>query len=377
MSKKIKILFMIPNLGHGGAEKVLVNLVNHMNKQKFDITVMTLYDEGVHKDSLKAHISYKTCFKRSVPGIAHFLKLFSPHFLYNRFIQEHYDIVVSYLEGQTARIISGCSDRRTKKVCWIHRTMTTLKDSARLFRNENEAIKCYTAFDKIVSVSRDVQDAFMKLYHLQNKEAVIYNTNLTDLILEMSNEKISSELFDESYFKICAVGTLFPIKGFNRLLKVHKELVQKGYKVHTYILGEGPERKQLQSLAKQYGVEKTFTLLGYQKNPYVYMKHCDLFVCSSFSEGFSTAVTEALVLGIPVVTTRVSGMVELLGENEYGIITNNDEIGLYNAIKSLIDCKDKYKYYCIKATERGRFFSREKTVKESENFFINLISLKI
>lgn len=373
----IKVLFMIPNLGHGGAEKVLVNLVNNMDKQKFDITVMTLYDEGVHKASLASHISYKTCFKRSVPGIAHFLKLFSPHFLYNRFIQEHYDIVVSYLEGQTARIVSGCSDRRTKKVCWIHRTMTTLKDSARLFRNENEAIRCYTAFDKIVSVSRDVQDAFMKLYHLQNKGAVIYNTNLTDLILEMSNEKISSELFSESYFKICAMGTLFPVKGFKRLLKVHKELVWKGYKVHTYILGEGPEKKQLENLAKQYGVEKTFTLLGYQKKPYAYMKHCDLFVCSSFSEGFSTAVTEALVLGIPVVTTRVSGMVELLGENEYGIITNNDEIDLYNAIKSLIDCEDKYKYYCIKAKERGQFFSKEKTVKESENFFINLINLKI
>lgn len=369
----IKVLFMIPNLGHGGAEKVLVNLVNNMDKQKFDITVMTLYDEGVHKDSLAAEVSYKTCFKRSFPGVAHVLKLFSPHFLYDWFIHDYYDIVVSYLEGQTARIISGCQSINTKKVCWIHRTMSTLKDSARLFRNENEEIKCYEAFDKIVFVSRDVQDAFMKLHHLEDKGTVIYNTNLTDLIIKMSNERISSEIFNESEFKICAMGTLFPIKGFNRLLKVHKELVQKNYKVHTYILGEGPEKKQLQKLAKQYGVEKTFTLLGYQKNPYVYMKKCDLFVCSSFSEGFSTAVTEALILGLPVVTTRVSGMTELLGDNQkYGIIVDNDECALLEGIEKIIKDPRLVEYYQKQAKTRGKEFLKEKTVGSVQNLFEKL-----
>ena len=82
----IRILFLIPNLGHGGAEKVLINLVNNMDCSKFDVTVMTLYDEGVHRDTLASHISYKTCFKRSFPGVAHILKLFSPHFLYCRLI---------------------------------------------------------------------------------------------------------------------------------------------------------------------------------------------------------------------------------------------------------------------------------------------------
>lgn len=368
-----KVLFMIPNLGHGGAEKVLVNLVNHMDKSKFNITVMTLYDEGVHKDSLASHISYKTCFKRSIPGIAHFLKLFSPHFLYNWFIQDHYDIVVSYLEGQTARIISGCSDMMTKKVCWIHRTMTNLKDSARLFRNENEALKCYATFDKIVSVSKDVQNAFMKMYHLEDKGAVIYNTNLTDLILKMSNEKISSKFFDEADFKICAMGTLFPVKGFKRLLKIHRKLIHKGYKVHTYILGEGPDYKKLKNLAKQYGVEKTFTLLGYQKNPYAYMNHCDLFVCSSFSEGFSTAVTEALVLGMPVIATSVSGMSELLGDNqEYGIIVENNEQALFNGIEKVIKSNKQIEYYKEQAKIRSREFLKEKTVGNVQNLFEKL-----
>ena len=99
----------------------------------------------------------KHVFKRSFPGVAHILKLFSPRFLYRRLVHGSYDIVVSYLEGQTARIISGCPDSAIKKVCWIHRTMTNLKDSARLFRNVNEAKKCYSSFDRIISVSKDVQ----------------------------------------------------------------------------------------------------------------------------------------------------------------------------------------------------------------------------
>ena len=251
--------------------------------------------------------------------------------------------------------------------------MNTMKDSARLFRSVNEAKACYSSFDRIVSVSKDVQDAFMDLYHLENKGIIAYNTNLSDLILQMANKTIPLEIFEESEFKICAMGTLIPVKGFKRLLNVHRKLVQKGYHVHTYILGEGTEKKQLQNMARQYGVEKTFTLLGYQKNPYVYMKHCDLFVCSSYSEGFSTAVTEALILGMPVVTTKVSGMIELLGENQnYGIVVDNHEQALFDGIKSVLDNQELKKYYQRQAKIRGREFLTEKTVENVQKMFIEL-----
>lgn len=369
----IRILFLIPNLGHGGAEKVLINLVNNMDCSKFDVTVMTLYDEGVHRGTLASHVSYRSCFKQSFPGVAHILKLFSPRFLYCRLIHDYYDIIVSYLEGQTARIISGCPDSSIKKVCWIHRTMDSMKDSARLFRSVNEAKACYSSFDRIVSVSKDVQDAFMDLYHLDNKGIVAYNTNLSNLIIQMSNQTIPSKIFEETEFKICAMGTLFPVKGFKRLLNVHRELVQKGYHVHTYILGEGTEKKQLENMARQYGVEKTFTLLGYQKNPYAYMKHCDLFVCSSYSEGFSTAVTEALILGMPVVTTKVSGMTELLGENQnYGIVVDNNEQALFGGIKSILDNPELRRHYQKQAKIRGREFLTERTVEKVETIFTEL-----
>ena len=101
-----KVLFFIPNLSVGGAEKVLVNLVNNMDKSKFDITVQTLFAGGVNEQFLDKHINYRYCFKKTFRGKSQILKLFSPKTLYKKFIKERYDIIVSYLEGPTARIVS-------------------------------------------------------------------------------------------------------------------------------------------------------------------------------------------------------------------------------------------------------------------------------
>lgn len=372
----IKILFLIPNLGHGGAEKVLVNLVNHMNSNLFEITVMALYDEGVNKKFLSQNVKYKFFLKKSFHGIGHVLKIFPPRLLYRFIIRDSFDIVVSYLEGQTARIIGGCFDHRIKKVCWIHRTMTTKKDASRLFRNEKEAEKCYESFDYIVSVSKDVEKSFLKIFPV-TRSTVLYNTNQTDLILKKAQEPIAEALFEHSEFNICGMGSLIPVKGFDRLIRVHYRLKKLGFPVHTYILGEGNEKESLLKLIRNLKLENSVTLLGYSENPYKYLKKCDLFVCSSLSEGFSTAVTEALVLGIPVCAVNVSGMKELLGNNnEYGIVTDNDEEALYKGIKQLLDDNELLQHYKSQALIRGGEFQTDNTVKAVENMFVELISEK-
>ena len=96
MMKKTKILFLIHDLGHGGAEKVLVNLVNNMHQDKFDITVMSLFGGGVNEQFLKPHIKYLTVFKKSFPGNSKVMKLLSPKTLHKLFIKDKYDIEVSY-----------------------------------------------------------------------------------------------------------------------------------------------------------------------------------------------------------------------------------------------------------------------------------------
>src|SRR5699024_509399 len=113
--------------------------------------------------------------------------------------------------------------------------------------------------------------------------------------------------------KIIGVGKLLKNKGFDRILHIAKKLLDEKFPVHVYILGDGPEREALNNYISENKMENQVTLLGYQLNPYKYIAQCDLFVCASYAEGFSTAATEALILGIPVCTVEVSGMREMLG----------------------------------------------------------------
>ena len=365
-----KILFLIHDLGHGGAEKVLVNLVNNMDREKFDITVMALFGGGVNEQFLKPHIRYQTVFSRTFRGNSHLMKLLTPRQLHRLFIREHYDIEVSYLEGPSARIISGCPDENTKLVSWIHCTMHAPEQVVRSFRNQREAAECYNRMDAVVCVAGTVRDAFLKHCAYTGYSAVLYNTNESGIIQQKAAEAIE---FSNDGFRWCGVGKITEGKGFDRMIRIQAKLKAEGHRTHLYILGEGPQREDLEQLAEEQGVSDTVTFLGYQTNPYKYVANCDLFVCASFSEGFSTAATEALIVGTPVCTVEVSGMKEMLGDNnEWGIVTENDEEALYRGIKRLLDDPALLAHYKERAAQRGKTFSTENTVKAVEEMLLNL-----
>ena len=368
-----KTLFFIPTLAYGGAEKVLVNLVNNLDEAKFNITVQTLFDGGVNKQYLKPHIKTKSVFKKVFPGNSRILARFSPEFLYKRFIKEHYDIIVSYLEGPTARIVSGCNDSDTKLVSWIHCRMDSEKAGAVGFRSFMEAKKCYNKFDFTACVSQWVKDYFVKTFDFKKPISVLYNTIETDEIIEKSNESIDNVAFDKNVFNIISVGKIIAVKAFMRLAHIHKRLLNEGIKNHVYILGVGDEQSKIEKYLAENNLIDTFTFLGYNTNPYKYVKACDLYVCSSLSEGFSTSVTESLIVGTPVVTTLCSGMQEMLGENnEYGIVTENNEDALYEGVKKMLTMPNMLENYAGKALERGKYFSTEKTTKAVEKMLLSL-----
>ena len=130
-----RALFLIHDLGHGGAEKVLVNLVNNMDRSKFDISVTALFGGGVNEQFLKPDIHFHAFFPKIIPGNSRLMKLLTPQQLHRLCVKEHYDIEVSYLEGPSARVISGCPDPSTKLVSWIHIEQHEKKLAARAFRS--------------------------------------------------------------------------------------------------------------------------------------------------------------------------------------------------------------------------------------------------
>lgn len=369
----IKILFLIHDLGQGGAEKVLVNLVNNMDRSKFDISVTALFGGGVNEQFLKPDIHYRTVWAKKVPGNSKIMKLFSPRQLHRICVKEHYDIEVSYLEGPSARVISGCEDKNTKLVSWIHCKQHTRRVASMSFRSEKEAERCYGKFKKTICVSKIIKEDFCSIFPRVLFCEVLYNTVESDQIVSMSNEAVS-EFVDDRKIRLIAVGTLKEIKAFDRLLRITSRLVNENYKVHLYILGKGPLENQFRDFIENNNLADSITLLGYQTNPYKYVAKSDIFLCSSYSEGFSTATTEALILGIPVCTVEVSGMREMLGENnEYGIIAKNSEESLYWELRKLLDAPDLLAYYREKAQERGQCFNTKQTVIAVEKMLERLM----
>ena len=367
----MKILFLIHDLGQGGAEKVLVNLVNNMDRSKFDISVTVLFGGGVNEQFLDPDIHFHAVFPKEVPGNSKLMKMLTPKQLHKLCVKEHYDVEVSYLEGPSARVISGCQDPYTKLVSWIHVEQHTMDKLAGSFRSEQEACACYNRFDQTVCVSQYVHDDFCQLLDFQKPCRVLYNTVESDKILAGAGEA-APELVDDGKIRLIAVGTLKQSKGYMRLLNIIKRLRDEQYPVHLYILGIGPLQQEMEEFIYQNKLQDTVTLLGYQTNPYKYVSKCDLFVCASFAEGFSTAATEALIVGTPVCTVEVSGMKEMLGSNnQWGVVTENSEESLYQGIQGLLDSPSRLAYYKEKAAERGKTFSTENTTRAVEKMLLN------
>lgn len=369
------ILFFIPNLGGGGAERVLVNLVNNLDRTKYKITVQTIFDVGVNKKGLKDHIQYIGGFKKVIPANTKIFNLFSPKSLYKKFIKKRYDVVVSYLEGPTARIVAGCPYKDTKLISWIHCKMENEQEASVGFRNFKEAKKCYNKFDNTVCVSKWVMDYFVNVYNFDKPIEVLYNTIETEEIEKKSCEKVQEIDFCNDEINICSVGKVVKVKGFQRLASIHKKLLDNRISNKVYILGVGDEREKIKKYLESNGIQDSFVFLGYHTNPYKYVRNCDLYVCSSYSEGFSTSVTEALVVGTPVVTTLCSGMQEMLGENnEYGIVTENNEDSLYDGIHKMLTTPGLLEHYKVKAQERGKYFSKDNTIKAVEKMLDGLFA---
>ena len=367
------ILFLIHDLGQGGAEKVLVNLVNNMDRSKFEITLISLFGGGVNEQFLKKDIHYEVIFKKSFPGNSKIMKLLSPEKLHQLFIKDNYDIEVAYLEGPAARIISGCPNRKTKLISWIHVEHHEKKLAAKAFRSYPESVNCYEKFDRIVCVSESVKTDFLNIFPMLKGADVLYNTIETNEIMMLKNEVVEEGVFNPGEICLCGVGKIMPVKGFDKLARIHKRLREDGFPVHTYVLGTGPEKEKIEKFLSENHLESSFTFLGYQTNPYKYVARCDLFVCTSTAEGFSTAATEALIVGTPIVTTPVAGMKEMLGEeNEYGIVCEMSEESIYKNIRMLLENPSKLEYYKKQAQKRGVFFSKEKTIKSVEQYIEKL-----
>ena len=369
-----KLLIVAPSLAIGGMEKVLINLVNSLSEEKYDITIKTIYDNFEMAGNLNSNIKYSSFYRSSkikkfdyikVRAYTFMLKKFSAKILYKLLVKGKYDTEIAFFRGASIKIISGSNNNNSNKIAWVHNDFTKCTGIFDWFNNEEKTKDAYKKFNKIVCVSQYAKEKFIERMGIKENVIVRYNINLTDDIKNKAEEKIE-EKFNENTFKVCSVGRLVEAKGYDRLLKIHKRLMDEGLKHDLIIVGDGPDKENLMNYINDNNLNKSVYLLGSKSNPYKYIKNSDLFVCSSRWEGFSTVISEAVILEKPVITTRVSGTEELFLNNKYGLITENNEESLYEGLKNIITNKELYVYYKNKVKERSVFFEQEILVNRIE-----------
>jgi glycosyltransferase involved in cell wall biosynthesis len=364
----------------GGVERCLLNILNRIDLQKYKITVLAIMSGGELENSIPKGIEYRYCWKRKfeifgkrIPGTDRMFQLLfaacSEKLLHTIFIRESFDVEIDYWGQEGLKLILGSSPD-TKKIVFIHSDMNTesMRNSNFPYKTKEKLRNAYLRADMIANVSKDCRQSMIDRFELtgseQEKLIISYNVNLSDQIVQKAKEFVNLP-FDNCKI-LCASGRLYPVKGFDRLIKICARLRDDGICFGLMILGEGKERETLEKIIKENKLQDYVKLLGFQNNPYKYMARADAFICSSFFEGFSTVVSEAVVLGVPTVTTDCTGAREILGDSEYGIVTELDDESLYEGIRKILSDEVLYKYYQEKVKERQQFFDVNVRMKEFE-----------
>lgn len=368
------ILFFMETVDFGGAETVFTNIIKNINKSKFCIKVVTERDHELFTDEIKAAVPYDCFIKTERSAVRDFwnkivIKLslvLSERNIRKYFIRGNYDVEVAFCEGYSTKIIGNSGKRNCKKIAWVHTDVIKNPWSEKIFGSAEEEKKCYEKFDAIVCVAETMKESFIKKYGMAEKVHVLYNPLDFESVIKKSAEKTDFKFGDGMKFVLA--GTFIKIKGFDRFVKVCKRLKDDGEHFSALIMGDGEEKENIKKIIAETNLGDTVKILDFQTNPYKYIAHSDVYVCSSYAEGYSTAVSESVALNVPVITTECSGMREIFGENECGIICENSEDGLYNAMKKVLNDPSLLKKFSVEEKKRANDFSLKKRMKAIEDF---------
>jgi glycosyltransferase involved in cell wall biosynthesis len=370
---KKKILIRIGSLRHGGAEKVLVTFLKNLPKDKYEVDLLLNLYSGKYLPDVPDWVNVMflnrgemitTNRPKDLPKkiyrvvYQHLLKKY-PKILYKKKLKnKQYDIEFAAIHGFMDEILNSPL-KSSKKLMWIHNDLTQVNGYT------PEKIRRFFRYDKIMVISEKIQETFLSLAENQaekDKIVRIYNPLDTQEILTKSEKPVINYQFDESVPTFVSVGTVFPQKGFDRLLRVHKRLLDDGFPHRILILGDGYDFETIKKLKSDLGVDETATMFGFTDNPYPYFRQANYYILSSRYEGFPTVLFEAITLKKNIIATDVSGVREMLNEVNLGLITDNSDEGIYQGMKQALQHPESFDDYQKKLANYQMPFDLENSV---------------
>ena len=378
--KKKKILVRIGSLRHGGAEKVLATFLKKLPDDKYEIDLLLNLYSGKYLPEVPGWINVIYLNKgemittnrlQDIPVKAfrvmyqYVLKKF-PKLLYSTILKnKKYDIEFAAIHGFRDEILNSPL-KNSKKIVWIHNDLRKTH-----FHNytDNE-IRKFFGFDKILVISEHIQKDFENLARNENEKnriVRIYNPLDTNEILNKANVNWESTQNPAPVF--ISVGTVFPQKGFDRLLKVHQRLLHEGFPHLVKILGDGYDFENIKNLISELQITETVEMTGFTDNPYPAVKNADFYILSSRYEGFPTVLFEAVTLKKNIIATEVSGVREILENGKLGLIVENSEEGIYEGMKKALTHPESFDVY----GETLKTYSMPFTLENSVNSIVQII----
>lgn len=368
---KRKILFLTDVMSFGGVEKVLVNTLNGIDCSVFEVTLLVMYktNQEIHNISnIPTNIKVKYMFEGQVnyklKRLMFLFFLIIPRLMNFLFIRGSYDVIVTTKDMFTYPV----SFKKCSKVMWIHGGLEHFDtEKASFYRRLKNWLqfRCYKRFEKIILLTNIAKNRFVQKFGLEEK-CYVLNNPLNDLeIQRLANEEVIDCQFSD--FTVVCSCRLSIEKGVERLLNASRRLIRENYNFNVLIIGDGDQKAELQRLVfLDSKLSDKVDFIGFKENPYKYIKKCTIYVSPSKTEGFSLSIAEAIILGLPVMSTDCNGPIEILANGEFGYIVKNSEDGIYEGLKELLTKPELIEYYKLKSIERKKYFNFETNINNLE-----------
>lgn len=382
MTDKKKILFVNDEMRMGGVARVLNTLMANLPKDKYEIDLLILHKQGMLLDEIPEGINIieGTTFFRPVDesldalvkGFHVFETSRKLRLLFymktglikgkikkerKKILNKTYDVEVAAKEG-FCTIFTAYGDSK-RKINWVLTDYSVCNYSKNHMGLVKDALRY---IDLNIADSNQALIAYETVFRVQNGIAI---HNLMDTsILEKGLQETRTNIVNKDTINIIDVARLHPQKGIDRLIKASTTVYNEGLKHDLYLIGGGELEDELKELTTSLNATHIH-FLGFQKNPYRDIAECDLFVLSSLYEGFATIINESLIVGTPVLTTRVSGCEEQITNPSYGWIVENSEEALTNGLRTAL--KDKAKLKEMKHELSKYKYDNEGILKEFMN----------
>lgn len=366
----------------GGVEKVILGLLDNLDKSKLDITILVSLYQGELREKIPSHIRYikmnkgKEDFSKNpllnkiqlvLRGLKiKFLEIF-PAIADKIYLKEKFDVEIASSYTDFSSVLAS-SNKDSKKIGWFHSDITfpKLQPAVPLILSQ------IPKFDYFIFGSQQTKDILEKTYpELRLPEnSVILNAIPIEEIKEKAQEFVPN--FETSNPVFVSVGRLHSRKGYKNLIEVHSKLIKDGFLHKVIIIGDGEEMDNLRNLIEELKVENSFILMGSLLNPYPYVKNADFFIMPSESEGWPLIIADTLTLQKPIISTAVGGIPEMITHQDNGYLINYDSEEIYSAMKEFMINKNLIEAIQEKLKTAEEQFDNQKIFDAVENIIINL-----